>query len=93
MAGFNEILIAILLVLGAVLLVFSIIICIKLLYTVDKMNIILTDVETNQTTVYESDVAPVIHNERTMIPVRVISEILGYKVDWESQTRKVIISR
>ena len=55
--------------------------------------IISTDVETNQTTVYESDVAPVIHNERTMIPVRVISEILGYKVDWESQTQEVIISR
>lgn len=45
MVGVNDVLLAILLVLGSVLLVFSIVICIKLLYTVDKMNIILTDIE------------------------------------------------
>ena len=54
--------------------------------------IISTDVETNQTTVYESDIAPIIQDERTLIPVRTISEILGYKVDWQSQTQEVIIS-
>lgn len=45
MVGVNDVLLAILLTLGSVLLVFSIIICVKLLYTVDKMNIILTDIE------------------------------------------------
>ena len=39
------------------------------------------------------DVSPIIMNERTMVPMRVIFEILGYKVDWESQTQEVIISR
>jgi len=45
MAGFNEVLVTLLLVLGAVFIIFSIIISIKLLYTVDKLNIILTDME------------------------------------------------
>lgn len=45
MANFNEVLITLLLVLGAVLIIFSIIISIKLLYTVDKLNIVLTDME------------------------------------------------
>lgn len=45
MAGFNEVLVTLLLVLGAVFIIFSIIISIKLLYTVDKVNIILTDME------------------------------------------------
>lgn len=45
MVSVTDVLIALLLVLGAVLLVFSIIICIKLIYTVDKVNVILTDME------------------------------------------------
>lgn len=30
--------------------------------------------------------------DRTMIPVRIISENMGYKVDWENATRKVFVS-
>lgn len=45
MASFNDILVTLLLVLGVVLIVFSIIISIKLIYTVDKLNIVLTDIE------------------------------------------------
>lgn len=43
--GLNEILLSIFLILCSILVVFCIVICIKLLYTADKMNIILTDVE------------------------------------------------
>lgn len=39
MASFNDVLVTLLLVLGVVLIVFSIIISIKLIYTVDKLNI------------------------------------------------------
>ena len=40
----------------------------------------------------EFDVEPIIINDRTMVPIRVISEILGFKVDWEDATKTVIIS-
>lgn len=41
----NEILLSVVLILAAILLAFLIVLCIKLLYTVEKTNIILTDVE------------------------------------------------
>lgn len=36
-----------------------------------------------------NDVAPVIVNERTMLPIRFIAEELGAKVDWEQETQTV----
>lgn len=39
----------------------------------------------------ESDVAPVIINNRTLVPIRVISENLGAKVEWDGTERKVLI--
>jgi len=40
----------------------------------------------------EIDVAPVIINGRTLVPVRFVSEALGCKVDWNGNTRMVIIT-
>ena len=40
-----------------------------------------------------SDVAPVIENDRTLVPLRVISENLGYNVDWNPETREVTITK
>lgn len=37
--------------------------------------------------VIESPVAPFVDNERTLVPVRVVSEGLGFKVDWDAPTR------
>lgn len=37
------------------------------------------------------DVAPVIINERTMVPVRFVAENLGYEVQWKQETKAVII--
>ncbi len=37
------------------------------------------------------DVAPQIINERTMVPIRFISETLGFKVDWDDFTKRVFI--
>lgn len=39
----------------------------------------------------EFDVAPIIVNDRTMVPIRVVSESLGYKVDYDDATRTVIV--
>ncbi|MBU5669802.1 hypothetical protein KQI68_08135 [Peptoniphilus sp. MSJ-1] len=41
----------------------------------------------------KSDVAPFIENDRTLVPVRVISENLGYQVDWNGETKEVNIIR
>lgn len=42
--------------------------------------------------IIKSDVAPYIQNERTMVPIRFISETLGYKVTWDNDKREVGIS-
>ena len=39
--------------------------------------------------IVKSDVAPYIQNERTMVPIRFISETLGYKVTWDNGKREV----
>lgn len=38
-----------------------------------------------------SDVAPIIENSTTLVPIRVISEKLGAEVDWNNQNRTVMI--
>ncbi len=42
--------------------------------------------------VVKLDAAPVIVNSRTLVPLRFISENLGYKVDWDADTRTVYVS-
>lgn len=37
------------------------------------------------------DTVPIIMNDRTMIPVRFVSETLGYKVSWDADSRSVHI--
>ncbi len=44
-------------------------------------------------TAVEMDVAPTIINGRTMVPVRFISENMGFQTDWISETRQVVISK
>ncbi len=41
----------------------------------------------------KTDVAPFIENSRTLVPVRFISETLGYKVDWNEGDRSVKITK
>ncbi len=38
-----------------------------------------------------SDVSPIMENERTLVPIRVISENLGAEVKYDAQTKKVTI--
>jgi len=44
-------------------------------------------------TVKHAEVAPFISQERTMVPLRIIAEALNAEVDWNNNTRTVIIAR
>jgi len=38
------------------------------------------------------DTAPIIVNDRTLVPVRLVAESLGYKVDWDDANKTVVIN-
>ena len=38
-----------------------------------------------------SDVSPFIEKDRTLVPIRVISENLGYEVGWDNKSKKVTV--
>ncbi len=42
--------------------------------------------------IIESDVQPYIENDRTMVPIRVISEELGFNVEWDEKAQSVTVS-
>ena len=42
---------------------------------------------------YTMTVAPKIKEGRTFIPLRFVSEQLGYKVEWNGETREITISK
>ena len=44
----------------------------------------------NEAVIY--DAAPVIRNDRTLVPIRIITEALGGKVDWNGATKEVTLS-
>lgn len=44
----------------------------------------------NEAVIY--DAAPVIRNDRTLVPIRIITEALGGKVDWSGATKEVTLS-
>jgi len=46
----------------------------------------------NRTNLLKIDVAPVIRNGRTLVPLRVISDALGYNVVWNDPNRVVSIT-
>ena len=59
----------------------------QLILTIDKKD--ATVWNESKTT----DVAPVIRNDRTMIPARFVAENLGAKVDWSEDEQKVTITK
>jgi hypothetical protein len=38
------------------------------------------------------DVAPIIKDSRTFVPLRFITEVMGYKVDWDATTKTITIT-
>ena len=40
---------------------------------------------------YTMDVSPMIYNDRTLLPLRAVGEMLGFEVEWDNNTRTVYI--
>ncbi len=53
---------------------------------------IVSDVATSEENKITLDVPPIIVDNRTLVPVRAISEGLGVKVDWIAETKTVLLS-
>ena len=59
---------------------------------IGEMSFSVIDVLTNETRVVELDVAPTIIDGRTLVPARAVSEAIGKTVNWDNDTRTVIIT-
>ncbi len=59
---------------------------------VDDEIFTVTDVVSGKVNEIELDVPVQIVDDRTLVPVRAISEALGKKVDWDGENQKVIIT-
>ena len=59
--------------------------------TVITMQIGNNDVSVNEKK-FTNDVAPVIRNDRTLVPIRVVTETLGGTVDWDDATKTVTLN-
>lgn len=62
-------------------------------FTLDgkKVNLPITQIKLDNVDL-ESDVPPVIVNNRTLVPIRLVSENLGAKIQWDPKTYKVMIT-
>ncbi len=58
---------------------------------IDNVEAVLIDIETNTEEKITLDAAPVILNNRTMVPVRFIAESLEKQVGWDNENRCVVI--
>ncbi len=56
-------------------------------------NLSTLHLQTGESTSITLDVPPCLVNDRTLVPVRAISETLGMQVDWDDLTRTVLITR
>ena len=63
------------------------------LLQIGKSAIAVKDFATGEETKTELDIAPVIVDERTLVPVRAISEAYGMDVEWDGETSSVYITR
>ncbi len=63
------------------------------LLQIGKSAIAVKDFATGEETRTQLDIAPVIVDERTLVPVRAISEAYGMDVEWDGETSSVYITR
>ena len=59
---------------------------------IDQPIMHIGNLETQEQKTLELDSPPVIVDSRTLVPVRAISDALGVEVDWDEETRTVILS-
>lgn len=69
----------------------------KTVTVMDKTNAVALTVDSPEVTANNTeitlDIAPTVRNDRTYVPLRLISEALGAQVDWEEDTKTVTITR
>ncbi len=58
---------------------------------INKDKIITSDIEKGTTEVKNIDTTPILYNDRTLVPVRVISETVGHTVTWNDDEKLVSI--
>lgn len=71
-----------------IVLLFTFVIPIQAEDTVNEKNIIKIKVNCEN---IEMDTAPILENNRTLVPIRVVEQ-LGFKVEWEDLTKRVYIT-
>jgi hypothetical protein len=59
---------------------------------IDKLNMPVQNIITGEEKIVKLDSPPVIVNDRTLVPVRAISEALGANVEWLEDTATVVIT-
>ena len=59
--------------------------------TIDS-HLILFYAQNGSLNIFENDVAAIIYQDRTMLPVRAIAEIMGFEVEWDGENQNVIIT-
>ena len=63
----------------------------EIILTIDSEKAILKNIESNEEKEITLDAAPVILNDRTMVPVRFIAESLEKEVGWDVSNKTVVI--
>lgn len=63
----------------------------KIQLTIGHKSIII--IKGSETYIYESDVPARLINDRTMVPIRAVAEILGADVKWDDNTQSVYITK
>ena len=56
-----------------------------------KKEIVVNDIAPISKSV-ELDSSPILYQNRTMVPIRSVAELMGFKVDWDHPNRKVVIT-
>jgi len=64
---------------------------VDVLLTVDSKEAVLNYYRSGKTVAVTLDEAPQIYRNRVMIPLRFVSETLGWKVDWAPETGTIVI--
>lgn len=61
------------------------------LFQIGKYVMAVNDFSTDTVTKTELDTAPLIIGDRTLVPVRAVSEAFGMQVSWDNETKTVLI--
>ena len=64
-----------------------------IIFQIDVPRVLIHNFPSGIDTYIDLDQAPVIVNDRTLVPIRAVSESLGANVEWVESERKVVITK